>query len=278
MSSFRVTRWSFAIALPLVFGACVIHTGHDHEDADDDDGYCPGCYADDGGDGAGAQGAGGNTSTGGGGQGQGGEGGSPPACDPNEVICACAENVACADGLTCVSGQCLDACGFDYDCGPGLVCGNGQCVPACDVDAPCDAGYACVGGGCLVDPLNPQCADSNACDGLECVGGFCTTLCASHADCGADQLCDGTSGACVANLAPVPLCDDMVACPGQGQACLEGVCHYECVVLADCKLIDARFDACDQGFCKTDLEANPECTAAKPCDGGAACVSNVCVP
>lgn len=278
MSSLRVTHWSFAIVLPVVFGGCVFHCGDDHYQ--DGPGYCrgPGCDDDDGNEGAGAQGGGGNAADGGGGQGQGGEGGAPPACDPNEVVCACSESAACPEGLTCVSGQCLATCGFDYDCGPGLVCGNGQCVLACDAESPCDPGFACVGGGCLVDPANPQCADSNECDGLECVGGFCSTLCASHADCAADQLCDGTSGACIPNNAPVPLCDETVACPGQGQACLEGVCHYECVEVADCKLIDARFDACDRGFCKTDLEANPECTAASPCAGGEACVSNVCVP
>lgn len=279
MPSLRVTHWSFAIVLPLVFGGCVFRCGDDHYGQGY---YCegPGCYDDDGAgaDGAGAQGAGGQSSDGGGGQGQGGEGGAPPSCDPSQVICACSETVACAEGLTCVSGQCLAACGFDYDCGPGLVCGNGQCVAACDADNPCGAGYACVGGGCLVNPADPQCIDETGCDGLACIGGFCTTACETHADCGTGQLCDGATSGCVADLSPVPLCDDQTACPGTGQACLSGTCHYECLDVTDCKLIDARFDACDRGFCKTDLEANPECTASSPCAGGEACVSNVCAP
>jgi hypothetical protein len=279
MPSFRAFHWSFAIVLPVVFGGCIFRSGDDHDHRY----FCegPGCYDDGdgvGAAGAGAQGAGGQTSDGGGGQGQGGEGGAPPSCDPNEVICGCSEASACPGDLTCVGGQCLATCGFDYDCGPGLVCGNGQCVPGCDDETPCGAGYACVGGGCLIDPQSPQCIDSSGCDGLECIGGFCTTACATHADCGPGQLCDGATLGCVADLAPVPLCDDTIACPGAGQACLSGTCHYECVDVLDCKLIDARFDACDEGFCKTDLEASPECTAASPCAGGEACVSNLCVP
>ncbi len=268
----------FAALLPIVFGGCVFRCGDGHEDHS-----CEGpggCWDDDeeavvvsvsvsvgsGSGGAGGQG------------GQGGEGGSiePPACDPSEVICACTN--ACPGSLTCVGGLCLDACNFDYECGPGTVCGNGQCVPACDATTPCDSGYACVGGGCLPDPLNPQCVDDFGCDGLVCADGLCTSPCVTHADCAPGQLCNGATSACVADAAPVPLCDASTPCAGQGQSCLDDACHYACLTVMDCKLIDARFDGCDRGFCKTDLELDPECTASQPCAGGAACVSNVCVP
>jgi len=57
----------------------------------------------------------------------------------------------------------------------------------------------------------------------------------------------------------------------------DGDCHYQCQTLEDCKLIDARYDGCDQGECKTDAELNPTCTFSMPCQDGSHCVSNTCV-
>jgi hypothetical protein len=262
-----------------VFGGCVVHCGHHDYDCEGpgchDDGYEDG-YPDDGWEDDGVP-----RPDGGGGQGQGGEGGGPiQTCDATDVQCACDAEIACPSDLTCVSGVCISACSFDYDCGPGKVCGNGECVPACTEDTPCGLGYGCLGGGCLPDPSNPQCTvEGEVCEvGGTCIGGFCTTSCTTHADCGTGKLCNGLTNTCVADNSPVALCDSAeLTCPGQGQTCLSGVCHYECAEITDCKLIDARFDYCDRGFCKTEIEMNPECTASNPCGDGVACVSNVCV-
>jgi hypothetical protein len=67
-------------------------------------------------------------------------------------------------------------------------------------------------------------------------------------------------------------------CSGEGQGCGDdGYCHYGCLTVEECKLIDARFDACDQGVCKTDEELDPACWFGEPCLSGAPCVSNECV-
>jgi hypothetical protein len=57
----------------------------------------------------------------------------------------------------------------------------------------------------------------------------------------------------------------------------DGYCHYPCTSLQTCKLIDNRFEGCDQGFCKTAEELNPECTISKPCPVGQDCISNKCL-
>ncbi len=279
MQSFRLTHWSALAPLAFVFGGCVVHCGHHDYDCEGpgchDDGYEDG-YPDDGWEDDGVP-----RPDGGGGQGEGGEGGGPiQTCDATDVQCACDAEIACPSDLTCVSGVCISACSFDYDCGPGKVCGNGECVPACTEDTPCGLGYGCLGGACLPDPSNPQCTvEGEVCEvGGTCIGGFCTTSCTTHADCGTGKLCNGLTNTCVADNSPVALCDSAeLTCPGQGQTCLSGVCHYECAEITDCKLIDARFDHCDRGFCKTEIEMNPECTASNPCGDGVACVSNVCV-
>ncbi len=209
--------------------------------------------------------------------GAGGEGGAVP-CDPSLLACECQTDAECAAGLSCVGSTCLPACGFDFECGDAHVCAEGQCVPACDPDFPCAEHFVCTGGACLPDASNPECSSPTDCSGLPCVDGFCTTACLSHADCGVGELCEESSGACILDQGPVPVCSAELPCPGAGQTCLDGFCRYACETLEECKLIDARFDACDANVCKTDTELNPECTLGVPCPAGELCVSNECTP
>jgi hypothetical protein len=247
------------------------------------DGY--GCTPVDTGSGAGGFGATAATGTGGAGQGgaaQGGGGaGGAPACDPQITACPCDANDACADASQqCVNGLCVGGCEFSYECGAGKVCANGACVVGCDDETPCTAGYACDKGICQPDPQNPECSDQKPClgSGEICQGGFCTTPCTTNAECGAGQICDGASGSCIPDPSPTKACGPNEACTGAGQQCgPDGYCHYPCTTTNECKLVDSRFEACDQGICKTQEEASPECTIDNPCPAGQDCISNHCL-
>jgi len=250
--------------VPVFLSGCIVSYDDDY---DCNDGNCyQGGYNASGG----ANPGGGNV---------GGEGGAGAVCDPAVVVCPCSDTSECSEGLDCVDNKCLDACGFDFECGDAEVCADGQCVDVCNSDGLCDVGYACVGGGCLPDPLNPICSTPTDCAGMPCVDGFCTTACLTNADCPESFLCEAATGACFPDLGPTPLCGPEAACTGEGQTCSpEGFCRYACETLEECKLIDARFDACDAGVCKTDEELNPECGLGIPCEEAQACVSNECAP
>lgn len=204
--------------------------------------------------------------------------GTTPECDPDATTCPCDAKNKCSDGLSCVDGLCIAGCQVSYQCGAGNVCVNGACTPGCSAQVPCAAGYACQNGACQLDPKNPQCDAQNACAaGQICVGGLCTTGCTANADCAADQICDSKNKACIPDPSPKPSCNDTVKCTGAGQQCLDdGYCHYPCSDVAECKLIDARFVACET-YCKTIEEVDPECTIGKPCPEGKDCVSNTCL-
>jgi hypothetical protein len=69
-----------------------------------------------------------------------------------------------------------------------------------------------------------------------------------------------------------------VKCTGVGQQCAaDGYCHYACSNVPECKLHDSRFVACDEGYCKTAEEVEPECTIDHPCKAGKNCISNKCL-
>lgn len=228
------------------------------------------------GQGNGAQGGGGGASAGG--AGQGGAGGAAAVCDPAINQCPCANDGTCAEGLSCIAGDCVEPCLFDYECTDGQVCADGLCSVSCSDQIPCLTGYACIGGACLIDAANPQCQDDTTCDGLVCAGGICRPACVTNADCGAGTVCQASSGACVPDTSPTTACSAELACPGVGQFCDDsGYCRYACATLEECKLIDARFDGCDAGVCKTQEEISPQCSFESPCLEGAVCVSNVCV-
>lgn len=227
--------------------------------------------------GGGVFGAGGSGGAAGGAGGEGGLGGTTPGCDSSAVLCPCAEDGACEEGLACIEGNCAVPCNFDFECQSQEVCAAGQCVLACGPEAACPAGYDCVGTACLPDPDSFECEQGADCATGYCVNGDCTSPCALNTDCPAGELCEISSGTCVDDTSPTPSCSDEQPCAGDGQNCLEGVCRYGCESLEACKLIDGRFDACDAGVCKTQEEVAPQCTFSEPCASGALCISNVCI-
>jgi hypothetical protein len=255
-----------------VLGGCIILD----EDGDDD-----GCFGSECGQGAsgnqapvgGEGGAGAQGPEGG----QGGEGGSVPACDPAQNLCPCDDAVVCGDGLSCVAGHCAEPCNFDFECASGEVCASGECLSSCSDEAPCQDGFLCSAGACLPDPSFVECTMGSECESGLCADGLCRAPCVTNLECAEDFVCDATNAACVVDTSPTPSCSDDLPCTGAGQSCVDGVCRYPCETLEACKLIDARFDACDVGICKTQEELEPECSFELPCAGGAPCISNVCL-
>lgn len=202
--------------------------------------------------------------------------GGEPSCDGDEVSCPCAADGSCGAGEACVSGACVPGCDFDHECASGQRCAEGMCLPACDAEGGCSDGARCVGGACLPEP-GEACGESAPCESGVCVEGACRESCASHADCAAGELCNAATGACQPDLGPSPSCGPTLACAGTGQTCVEGSCRYTCESLTDCKLVDARFVACEAGVCLTELEASPSCTLSIACPEGQLCVSNQCL-
>lgn len=230
--------------------------------------------------GTGADGSGGE-GTGASGSGGEGAGGAGNDCDPAITTCACdpaADPDTCADGTQCIGGLCLEGCNHSFECGDDKVCANGLCVEGCDDDSPCESEFTiCENGVCVVDPLDPECDDPTDCDPQVCEGGLCVDPCELNDDCDAGEICNSGTGTCFPDPSPAPMCDANTTCPGVGQVCwADGFCRYPCNDVGECKLIDARFDHCDAGVCKTDLELNPECDLDTPCPNGEDCISNKC--
>jgi hypothetical protein len=209
--------------------------------------------------------------------GGGGAGGEAP-CDPNVTTCGCASNTDCPSDLSCIDGLCIVGCNNSFECGAGKVCVNGKCEIGCNDQKPCESGYLCQKGYCAPDGANPQCAAEKQCAaGTICVDGICQLECDENTDCVAGEVCDATSGSCILDPSPTPSCGPDKPCLGAAQCGADGYCHYGCMNLTECKLVDSRFFACDLGICKTEEEVNPECTLKKPCPAGKDCVSNQCL-
>jgi len=201
------------------------------------------------------------------------------ACDPSTMTCPCSDGQSCSGGTQCVEGLCLVPCAYSSQCGSGRVCVNGKCVVGCDAQTPCEAGYVCsVKGVCEPDATDPECSESKPCvGGLVCSGGSCVGMCTTNTDCAPGELCDGASGTCITDPQPKAPCEKDPSVCTVAQTCVEGYCRYACGSGADCVLIDARIPVCDDGICKSEAEANPECITQSDCDAGQDCVSNRCM-
>jgi hypothetical protein len=227
--------------------------------------------------GQGGGGGGGGEGGSGGAAGSGGTGGQAP-CDPNLATCSCDDNADCPADLLCIDGLCINACNTTQECGGGKVCVNGKCEAGCSAQDPCETGYACVKGYCEPDTANPQCTAQKPCpDGEICIAGICQTPCTTNSNCPVGEVCDYENGGCIPNPSATPNCGPDKPCSGSAQCGADGYCHYPCTTVTECKLIDSRFNFCDQNICKTEEEVNPECTLQNPCPTGKDCVSNKCL-
>lgn len=205
------------------------------------------------------------------------------------------ENGMARDENGCESCACNTGCSSDADCSPGQRCDvpeliclpdgpcpvpTGLCVPAqneCRTDADCAAGQRCeaglmdcaegqdcVGayGLCVTDQCPPVACllfcdtgfarDENGCETCQCAPANCM----ADSDCAAGEVCDATTGTCVATGCQPVVCD--LWCEG-GFARDERGCEV-------C--------ACQPAGCSSDAD----CALGQVCESFATCTAIGCPP
>lgn len=222
--------------------------------------------------------------------------------------------VTCDDGNECTVDSCDAVLGCQAapasagtTCDDGLFCtvnnacdGAGACVGAprdcSNAAATCFEGVACDETADLCVPANPSasgtacggdvCVDAGTCDGNGVCSGESNVDCSNlDTDCEIG-VCDGTSGACVAQPRPDgTVCDDADACT-ENNICESGVCGGDAVVCEDdnnectapscdpaqgCVFENLPFGStCSESFCSADGTS----VSAGICDGSGACTED----
>jgi hypothetical protein len=203
-------------------------------------------------------------------------------CGGTSGPCPCKSTSDCGSGFSCANGACTptsDTCKYSSDCPTGKVCDNGQCVEQCSL-LSCPQGQSCVNGVCQSSSSGPSCTSDQNCSGStpKCVSGQCAPACTKDSDCPSGDYCN--QGACVIDTRPAPSnCSTNADCKtNPPQVCQGGFCRYECTTNAQCEQIDSRIGFCSQTdkVCRTQAEANPQCTQQSDCPSGQNCIGNVC--
>jgi len=168
------------------------------------------------------------------------------SCDPSagcqyaDNTLACDDSDACTMNDVCSNGVCagvpLDADGDSYvsdacpggdDCDDADSAVNPGAAEVCDdtIDNDCDGDTDTADSACAACTSDPDCDDSNVCNGVEtCVAGFCqpgTSLDCDDANPCTDDSCDSVLG-CV-NTNNTAACDDADACT-VNDVCSNGTC------------------------------------------------------
>lgn len=185
-------------------------------------------------------------------------------------------DLACGDGLRCISDVCAPAadagesCFSDADCLDDLSCSAGTCRmlgasgSACGEDGACSLGLSCEGGLCTEGPP-AECTDETSCASLQRCGfarseGRCRALialgeaCEVPGSCAAGR-CDFATGRCVTSALGDP-CSDRADCPAGAVCSFSGICESP----------GRGGEACVPGFGVTG------------CEDGLICSGDVCLP
>lgn len=139
----------------------------------------------------------------------------------------------CDDGNTVNGDGCDDTCQLEacYTCtGTPSVCSAEPDGTTCD--KACTTGPTCQDGACVgsAEPDGTSCSDDDACTLNDtCVAGLCTGTALS---CGACQVCDGVTPACVPQ-ADFTICDDGNTCT-TGDTCRSGSCTGDALFCGPC--------------------------------------------
>ncbi|MBK9265466.1 MAG: hypothetical protein IPM54_37480 [Polyangiaceae bacterium] len=218
---------------------------------------------------------------------------------------------ACAAGVECQSGHCVDGVCCDADCaGTCKVCNaSGTCVnvAAGTQDNTCQAqGQACDGSGICKKSIGQSCTVSTECLSNFCVDGFCcNTNCAAACQACSDakkgtpgQMKDGICENVVAGTDPnndcapeaVTTCGNNGFCDGMGQCqkydntkvCAPPVCidgdtlkgPNLCDGVGFCAMGETECApyACKNNACKMTCASNSDCVTDAYCD------MQVCLP
>ncbi len=150
--------------------------------------------------------------------------GTATECDQASGACVsvCA-GVTCNDGLICFgpTGECEpDNCStFPERCGEGEHCEAGACVADPCFGVTCTGETYCLAGDCI-----GSCADVDCPTGERCRLGLCETD-PCGGDCGSGQVCNDSTGTCVADPCDGITCDPGEACDPQSGACSDDPCR-----------------------------------------------------
>ena len=187
------------------------------------------------------------------------EGVTSCVCKNNECTFPC-DGVVCMDGTVCDPNDPRGVCVED-SC-RGLGCPGGEICNAstglCEAD-PCEGVMCADGEACREGVCERSCADVECEDGEICTGGVCAPDPCVDVSCGADEVCDPSTGMCAPDL-----CVD-VSCP-MGTLCepLSGEC-----VADPCETLRCPDDEiCEMGECVPDPTALPDAGPGRVDSGG----------
>jgi hypothetical protein len=205
---------------------------------------------------------------------------------------SCTDAKGCGEGM-CVDGKCGtctgdcgggQSCTLQVHCGEGRACLNGQCVNSCSKPSDCGSTQTCKSNICVGKGPGTCVKDSDCGSGQLCINKVCHADCTSSGTCSnAADVCSAviTVGqqslkACVPNHSAKPQCTLTKDCEG-GEQCVNGICRTTCAKTEDCEVCDDGPVCGPGGFCMTQQEVKPDCTANSDCTGGKFCLNTQCV-
>jgi len=204
-------------------------------------------------------------------------------CDP-ETACAvtpmqgpCEDGSLCTIGDWCEDGECVSGV---EDCDDGIACTEDYCDPKVGCqhapdDGMCSAGSFCLKGrcaaesGCVVEPLNVECDDGNACtvkdwcQSGQCVGGA-KLNCDDSDPCSVDS-CIAVTGC---HFAQIECPSSEVCVAGECVPCVPGSSSCEGDILLSCDEGDVHQTDCSAQtlFCVEEDSFSAACTPFPPID------------
>jgi Cys-rich repeat protein len=118
------------------------------------------------------------------------------------------------------------------------------------------------------------CTRDGQCGTGLCIEGECLYGCGEDIDCGTGDVCAELSATsvCQAPASPEVECTRSAEC-GNGQLCLNAVCHDSCVATEDCS---NPLDLCDGSVCVPDRSIVSECLLDRECGTGEVCIDATC--
>lgn len=216
-------------------------------------------------------------------------------CDTATNSCvACNTDAQCPLGKVCWSKTCIAGCNATHGCPSPQVCNTatgvcGQCV----TDAQCPTGTprcdpasltckACLPGPTDNCPAGNYCRADFVCErgcktNLDCPSGLCLSnhscqTCTNDTHCAAGNVCDTTTGTCIAACSATAPC-------GAGKTCCAAHCantqtdNNNC---GACGVVCGAGTSCCGGSCQP-LNTNANCGACGTvCGTGQACCSGIC--
>jgi hypothetical protein len=205
-------------------------------------------------------------------------------CQSNHCECTSSSG-QCASGMC--AGQCgAKVCNVAGDCGTSEACAGavgGNCgQKACNINSDC-ASNSCVANKCACS-ANSQCG-SGTCAAAQPLGTCTAKTCYDAAQCGAAEVCSGSSGNCgpracsATNPCPTGTCvGGICSCTANSQCVTGSTCGLHtynsctfkaCTTAAQC----GSSETCDTvaGFCKP-----KPCTTTSQCGTNSTCVNNFC--